>query len=66
MVKTARCIAPYQTRFSVGDNDRNPFITQGYSFNPREESELANEVKKARLKKLKKLRRAANGEEAND
>lgn len=50
----------------AGDNDRNPFITQGLSFNPRQESELATQQRDARRRRLKRLRRAANGEEAND
>ena len=66
MVQTAKVHASHHARWMAGDNDRNPFITQGYSFNPRQESELATQQRDARRRRLKRLRRAANGEEAND
>ena len=66
MVKSAKVHASHQYRWSAGDDDRNPFITQGLSFNPRQESELATQQRDARRRRLKRLRRAANGEEAND
>lgn len=59
MVKTARVYADQNSRWMVGDNDRNPF-------NPREEAELANQQRDAKRRRLRKLRQAANGEEAND
>lgn len=66
MVKSARCLASHETRYQSGDDDRNPFVTYGRSWTPREMAEIANAEKAAMRRRMKRIRRAANGEEAND